>query len=706
MELKKENLKYIEKAFRRMKSKQDLLELLNYCKLLIYGKHCFPISLSQLTYHASQNLNPKKYHKFSIKKSDGSERVINAPNAGLKCIQRCLNLIFQIIYEPSPSANGFVNGRSIVTNATSHAGHRYVYNIDIKDFFNSFDQARLWGRLKNKPFNLNKSTGKLELANIIASLCCHEIEVERLDSNKVWQKIKKNVLPQGAPTSPSLTNILCQQLDFYLGAAAKRFGVNYSRYADDITFSSNINVFKSDSDFLNEVTRIVNSQGLIIKDSKTRLQTSEFRQTVTGITVNTKPNLTKKYIKGIRMWLYFWEVYGIDKANKIFSNELLRNGGNEELNRAPLEKVLIGKINFVKMVRGADDIQYLKLLKTYNSLKSESANIGSKAPKSSSGIKTPLKASPPEIIPILHAPKALVDILRMFTKDNSILKYATHTWDAGKDESKFCSYEDFLRKAKLEFEKVNYRLNGLRPQLRAKILSFLFNKDVKQSGWGTMRIKFGWSSPELAEEMKKKPSSKPENLLIPLYAQTFIKTFDGTNTILRFKEVIDIFKNEIEFRDDTSTLANMLLEYHDSYLNGFKIVDFENLENKSFYTDVDYIRKVFTIIFESFSNRRKRNEENKVGYTLEEDLSGYCLKITHHESFCRGISKDDEKFSLTRGDFATIKTNLLNLCDWSIESEFSEGMHRINFLTSENEVPRDIPITDCKGFSHIFKFYK
>ena len=157
------------------------------------------------------------------------------------------------------------------------------------------------------------------LANILASLCCTEMEVERKDiaTNK-WITEKRNVLPQGAPTSPILSNLVCQRLDFLLSAVAKRFGLNYSRYADDITFSSMHNVYQSDSDFIKELHRIIKDQGFHIKESKTRLQKEGYRKEVTGLLVNDKVNVQKRYIKQLRMWLYYWETYGYERAQNYF----------------------------------------------------------------------------------------------------------------------------------------------------------------------------------------------------------------------------------------------------------------------------------------------------------------------------------------------------------------------------------------------------
>src|SRR5690606_12979703 len=117
-----------------------------------------------------------------------------------------------------------------------------------------------------------RDNSRKKIANIIAALCCTEMEVERKDENGEWISVKRNVVPQGAPTSPVITNIICQKLDFLLTGVAKRFGLKYSRYADDITFSSMHNVYQPDSDFLKELKRIITEQGFHINVNKTRLQ--------------------------------------------------------------------------------------------------------------------------------------------------------------------------------------------------------------------------------------------------------------------------------------------------------------------------------------------------------------------------------------------------------------------------------------------------
>lgn len=375
MKLQEEQINSIKRSFNTMKSKEDFLSLMNYAKRILYGEKVFDFTIKNINYHANPKLNRNRYRKFSIKKKSGGERIINAPAKGLKALQKCLNLIFQTIYEVNPAANGFVNNKSIVDNAKIHEASIYVYNIDLKDFFSSIDQARVWGRLRFPPFNLNEKHGKQELANIIASLCGHEFEVERMNDNKEWHLEKRFVLPQGAPTSPTLSNIICQQLDFYLTSVAKRFGLKYSRYADDITFSSMHNVYQPESDFSKEINRIITEQGFHIKESKTRLQKDGYRKEVTGLNVNVKANVQKRYVKQLRMWLYLWENYGYEKASSFFLKEYILNKGHISKGKPNMANVIGGKLDYLKMVKGNQNNLFIKLKERFDNLSGRDENI-------------------------------------------------------------------------------------------------------------------------------------------------------------------------------------------------------------------------------------------------------------------------------------------------------------------------------------------
>ena len=193
MKIEQKHIDQIRQKFASMQSKEDLVSLLSEAKNLLYSKECMPFELKSLTYYANPDLCKKRYAKFTIKKKSGGERTINAPVSGLKSILRSLNFILQCVYEPHDAATGFVLNKSIVDNARLHAGTHHVYNLDLKDFFHSFDRNRVKMGFISEPFNLK---GVREpLAFLLASLCTHPFEV----NGEI-----KNVLPQGSPTSQLL----------------------------------------------------------------------------------------------------------------------------------------------------------------------------------------------------------------------------------------------------------------------------------------------------------------------------------------------------------------------------------------------------------------------------------------------------------------------------------------------------------------------
>ena len=281
----------------RMSEDADLLDLLNYVYKLERGDEFKPFTMRRLKFLCNSNHNgAKRYHSFKIPKKSGSFRTISAPSRSLMSILKCLNIVFECLYAPSKAAMGFTAGRSIVDNAAAHVGMNYVLNMDMKDFFPSIHQARVWARLQIEPFNFSK-----EVANHIAGLCCMKSKDE--DGNDVC------VLPQGAPTSPLLTNAVCDKLDRRLLGLTKKYGVRYTRYADDITFSSMHNVYAEGGEFMKEIREIIASQNFTLNEAKTRLQKAGSRQEVTGLTVCEKTNVSRYYVRNLRLILHVWEKF-------------------------------------------------------------------------------------------------------------------------------------------------------------------------------------------------------------------------------------------------------------------------------------------------------------------------------------------------------------------------------------------------------------
>jgi len=357
MKIEQKHIDTIRSQFAEMQNKEDLALLLSAAKNILYGKVCKPISVKALNYYANPEYCKQRYTTFTIKKKSGGVRTINAPVDGLKSKLRALNFALQCLYEPHKAATGFVREKSIVDNAKCHVGHNYVFNIDLKDFFHSFDRNRVKMGFMSEPFNLNGE--KEPLAFLLASLCTHSFEIDGT------QQI---VLPQGSPTSPTITNILCGKLDHRLSGLAKRFGAKYSRYADDITFSSDHNIYNK-PDFRNELTRIIEeNQNLKINPDKTRMQKTGYRQETTGLIVNEKVNVTRRYVKQIRMYLYYWEKYGYEKAEQIFKKDYSTDKGLNKKKSSRLLNVIDGKLEFLKMVKGSEDGTYKGLKERFDAL--------------------------------------------------------------------------------------------------------------------------------------------------------------------------------------------------------------------------------------------------------------------------------------------------------------------------------------------------
>ena len=309
------------------------------------------VTEKQLKYFSTPN-TPKRYKTFQIRKKSGGLREINAPNDRLNKILQTINVVFKSLYTPHKSVCGFTEGKSIADNAARHTGQHYVFNIDLKDFFSSIPQARVWARLQLRPFNFPK-----EVANVVAGLCC----VKNSETGK-------NILPQGAPTSPLLTNAVCDKLDRELYKLSKKYGLHYSRYADDITFSSMHNVYQEDSEFRKELKNIIEGQNFCLNDKKTRLLRSGQRQEVTGLTVNAKVNVARKYVRDLRCLLHIWETKGYGKAYSYFYPIYKKEKGYVKKGEPVMENVIGGKLNYLRMIKGAGNECYQKLLQRYDKL--------------------------------------------------------------------------------------------------------------------------------------------------------------------------------------------------------------------------------------------------------------------------------------------------------------------------------------------------
>lgn len=189
-----------------MKNSSDLLNVLNLVKKEIAkenGEKFYPFSYNSFCFYSAPRRTATYYKKFNVPKKSGGTREINAPIKGLKDIQKQINVLLQLAYPINDNVYGFVQGKCIVDNANLHIGKNYIFNIDLKDFFPSINQARVWAKLQLKPLGFTK-----EVASRIAGLC--SMHIQKADGTD------KFILPQGAPSSPVLSNLICERLDWKL----------------------------------------------------------------------------------------------------------------------------------------------------------------------------------------------------------------------------------------------------------------------------------------------------------------------------------------------------------------------------------------------------------------------------------------------------------------------------------------------------------
>ena len=295
--------------FSNIRTRDDLAELLG-------------IKKSFLTYILYKAKTDSFYSSFEIPKKAGGTRQIHAPSGALKDIQKRLAVLlgeYQENFREEKNihtniAHAFERKKSIYSNARIHRNKRIVLNLDLEHFFDSFHFGRVAGYFeKNTDFLLPH-----DVAIIIAQLTCY-----------------KGHLPQGAPSSPIITNLICQILDMRILKIAKRYRLDYTRYADDLTFSTNDHSFidKNES-FLQELEKEIVRSGFSINQKKTRLTLRDSQQMVTGLVVNKKVHVSAEYYRKTRAM-----------AHNLYANCAFQING-EDGNLAQLE----GRFSFINEI--------------------------------------------------------------------------------------------------------------------------------------------------------------------------------------------------------------------------------------------------------------------------------------------------------------------------------------------------------------------
>jgi len=259
--------------------------------------------VSWLSYHRV-TAKTDHYHRFQIPKRKGGFRSIASPKPTLRTAQSWIleNILSKITVHENAMA--FRKNRSIINNAEPHQGKGVVIKMDLKDFFPSIQFRRVKGLFQSFGYNEGVST-------IFGLICTDAFRVNaQLDGQNFYVALGERYLPQGACTSPALTNIICRKLDRRMTGLAKKYDYTYTRYADDMIFSHADKNNKSVAWLLKCTQEIIDQEGFIIHPDKTAVMRSHRRQAVTGIVVNETMNVSRRDLRKFRSFLHHYEQEG------------------------------------------------------------------------------------------------------------------------------------------------------------------------------------------------------------------------------------------------------------------------------------------------------------------------------------------------------------------------------------------------------------
>ncbi|MBS1882919.1 MAG: RNA-directed DNA polymerase [Actinobacteria bacterium] len=308
------------------------------------------VELRILTWLAWGLNEQRKYTTFSIARRNGSVRQISAPIKPLKEFQQALAESLLEGYRAPAHVHGFTTGRGPRTNAEVHVDKFHVFRADLADFFPSITYRRVRGLFRRWPFEHPD-----DLAKVLARLCCHQ-----------------DALPQGAPTSPIISNFICRRMDRELAQLAAAERCHFSRYADDLVFSTNQHLFPPAIGLVEEGTAvagdrlkgIVTTNGFSINADKTTLTRETQRQRVTGIVVNEKINPPREYVRSLRSLLYIWKTYGQPAAEAALAKHDPPSGNRPPGKSLPrFEQVVRGRVQYVGSLKEFRNPTYYRLAK-------------------------------------------------------------------------------------------------------------------------------------------------------------------------------------------------------------------------------------------------------------------------------------------------------------------------------------------------------
>jgi RNA-directed DNA polymerase len=704
-------------------SSQD--EVYHSLSLLLYRFARKPYDERMLISVCGSDNRDALYRVISIKKKRGGYRDIQIPAGKLKAVQRTLLRMFENEFKAHKCATGFVKKKNIRDHASLHTKKRWLYSLDIKDFFPSITWQRLYGMFMSYPFNASPS-----VARVLSNLTTYQ-----------------GSLPQGAPTSPFLSNMICRKLDSRLYNWAKNNQYVYSRYADDITISTNKKVFYEEDQ--NFIINIIESEGFEINKEKVRLVPYFNRQLVTGLVVNQKVNTLREYARGVRAILHNIERYGWKSQaereltsyfeiqddssineyneykrkniNKWHYDEIKEKQRTDNLIINPkhynlkiqnhsevankiktFKRVVKGKIEFLGLIIGKDKDRYKHLIDKYEFLYEFEEGVD-------------------RISHDIH--RQLKDIFEdLIDNRNDYREVAKRI-----DHASELEFNDIIQSFARKTIEINWKLNGIseinRKKKEAKRVIYSASLIPKRAGlflnWVTNRNAIGGlvhrqddDMTDINEILGRSESLirvfRSNNLLpndvrnecdkfIKMYKDKYYKSDDNTQFYDKyFNEIILPFRRKIRFdsssQDQCSlpeTIDNIRRELIERYSNHVKIIT-DKLDCCKIFTYTPVIIHVLKLLIESMYTNTKgdkifiSSEYMKENINNAVELDSTIIKIYDDKG---SIEKSPVIKEIFGGKLKNAVGLLRGYAEWYIIAKFNDG-NSYQFDVMNNKVDR------------------
>jgi retron-type reverse transcriptase len=636
----------------------------------------------------SKGLGRNQYYRIkNINKSNGKIRTIHAVTSYLKTTQKKTLEFLSNNYSPTRYAKGFVKGSSIIENAKLHRNKKFLLKIDLKDFFPSISFARVMGMFQAPPFMFSK-----DMAVIFAQICC-------LDDN--------GPIPQGGVTSPYISNMICRKLDSRLSKLAINMRIDYSRYADDMTFSTDKNI--DFNKFLKIVQEIIEDEGFEINESKTRFLKKSNRQIVTGIVVNEGLNVNRKYINNIRAILHNCYINGVvkemtrsdikDTRNTCSPlvrkniNEYTTHKSNKIIDKKKAKHIflthLLGRIQFVGQVARANKKlnkdHYDRRVGIYENLmdKYKSLCIKEKlrGPQYFLALKELEKCRKIEVIKEIKQISAIqkldeiVDDLAnndprffVFTYNRSKLKYYKNEVIKKLEYPPFD--QTYLTTILSSLKDSQSVLGGLCHDIREHQIT----QDFIMKFINTFEVHYKYKLSYEPRITIKEFLDKIEKKILNTNSEQKLNLFSEED--FRDKTIIPFKKNTRFGRDDTSTNISVMID--EVFSETTKNYNKDNVLVHSFYTYVPAIKNSMELILRSMNRHSK---SKRLILSITRDTENNLILISISDTNTHEIDSDCIRDNLVHGKMKSVIRILNGIGDYYFIANFkNKGWFKINLM--------------------------